>query len=461
MPAAARNLVYIHSHDTGRYVAPYGHALPTPNYQRFAEQGVLFRNAFCANPTCSPSRACLLTGRYAHSNGMLGLAHRGGSIAQPAHLLPYFLRERGFRTVLTGLEHIHDHRTGQTMAELGYTDDLVADDDFESPHAHERDERAAHRAVQFLNQHGPSDPPFFLDIGFFTTHRTGTWHNGDASPIGDPRRVAVPPCLPDTPEVRRDFADYVEAVRRLDGYVGTVLDAIDAAGRADDTLVVLTTDHGLAFPRMKCRLSAHGTGVLLLMRGPSATHNAGFRGGRKLQGLASHVDVFPTLCDALGINGPDHLQGASLAPLLDQPDDTGRVRDHVFSEVNYHAAREPMRGVRTDRFSYIRHLEPRPHTTRPNIDDSLSKTQLHEAGCFDQDVVAEELYDLWADPQECANVADQAEYAEPLADMRTELEAWMTDTKDLALAGPVRVPGMTINPADGYSPNPTDASVEA
>ena len=74
------NILYLHSHDTGRYVQPYGHAIPTPNLQRLAEQGVLFRQNFCANPTCSPSRACLLTGQYAHSNGMIGLAHRGFSM---------------------------------------------------------------------------------------------------------------------------------------------------------------------------------------------------------------------------------------------------------------------------------------------------------------------------------------------------------------------------------------------
>ena len=74
------NILYLHSHDTGRYIQPYGHPVPTPNIQRLADQGVLFRKAFCAAPTCSASRACLLTGQYGHNNGMLGLAHRGWSL---------------------------------------------------------------------------------------------------------------------------------------------------------------------------------------------------------------------------------------------------------------------------------------------------------------------------------------------------------------------------------------------
>ena len=100
------NIVYIHSHDTGRYVQPYGHAIPTPNIQSLAEKGVLFRNAFCANPTCSPSRAALLTGQWAHSCGMGGLANRGWSLPVPEHLIPYTLNKAGYITALAGFQHV-------------------------------------------------------------------------------------------------------------------------------------------------------------------------------------------------------------------------------------------------------------------------------------------------------------------------------------------------------------------
>ena len=97
------NILYIHSHDTGRYVQPYGYAVPTPNIQRLAEEGVLFRQAFCASPTCSPSRACLLTGQYAHNNGMLGLAHRGFSLNDYSHHLLHTLRRVGYVSALAGV----------------------------------------------------------------------------------------------------------------------------------------------------------------------------------------------------------------------------------------------------------------------------------------------------------------------------------------------------------------------
>ena len=100
------NILYIHSHDTGRYVQPYGHAIPTPNIQRLAEQGVLFRKAFCVAPTCSPSRAGLLTGQYAHCTGMLGLAHRGFSLNDYNQHIIHTLRKAGYYSVLIGEEHL-------------------------------------------------------------------------------------------------------------------------------------------------------------------------------------------------------------------------------------------------------------------------------------------------------------------------------------------------------------------
>ena len=105
------------------------------------------------------------------------------------------------------------------------------------------------------------------------------------------RAIACPrPPLPDTPETRFDTAAYKTCVRILDTEIGRVLNAIDRAGLADNTLVISTTDHGIAFPMMKCNLTDHGIGVLLIMRGP------GFSGGKVIDGMVSQIDLFPTLC---------------------------------------------------------------------------------------------------------------------------------------------------------------------
>src|SRR5665811_1616277 len=111
------NILYLHSHDTGRYIQPYGYGLRSPNLQRLAETGVTFRQAFCAAPTCSPSRASLLTGQSAHSSGMLGLAHRGFRLNDPSQHLAATLRDAGYETVLAGVQHV----TSGDPEELGYT----------------------------------------------------------------------------------------------------------------------------------------------------------------------------------------------------------------------------------------------------------------------------------------------------------------------------------------------------
>ena len=103
---AKPNIIYLHSHDSGRYLQPFGHAVPTPNLQRLAGEGVLFRRAFSAAPTCSPSRAALLTGQCPHRNGMLGLAHRGFRLNDYNKHIVHTLRPAGYRSVLAGLQHI-------------------------------------------------------------------------------------------------------------------------------------------------------------------------------------------------------------------------------------------------------------------------------------------------------------------------------------------------------------------
>src|ERR1700681_3517988 len=113
------NIVYIHSHDSGRYLQPYGHAVPAPNLQRLADGGVLFRHAFNAAPTCSPSRASLLTGQCPHSNGMLGLAHRGFSLNDYKQHILHRLRPHGYRSTLIGVQHI-----AKDPAVIGY-DEIV------------------------------------------------------------------------------------------------------------------------------------------------------------------------------------------------------------------------------------------------------------------------------------------------------------------------------------------------
>jgi arylsulfatase A-like enzyme len=422
------NIIYLHSHDTGRYVQPYGFGVPTPNIQRLAEEGVLFRQAFCAAPTCSASRTALLTGQSPHSAGMTGLVNRGWQLNDYNQHLLHTLRGAGYHTVLGGLQHLHQERT-----HLGF-DQIIA------PPKSTMVAEVAPAAAAFL-QNAPQQP-FFLDVGFFETHRD--------FPQADPaaaRYLRPPAPLPDTPDTRQDMADFVEMAGELDRGVGIILDALAAAGLAENTLVIQTTDHGLAFPAMKCNLTDHGIGVLLIMRGPG-----GFTGGQVYDAMISHIDLFPTLCEYLNVAPPSWLQGKSLLPVIRGEHD--EINDAIFAEVTYHAAYEPQRAIRTQRHKYIRRYGERTKPVLPNCDDSLSKDLWLAAGWQEREVATEQLYDLRFDPNEMQNLAALPAYADTLQDLRQRLDQWMTTTADPLLnQQPAPAPpGTVVNDPDGLSP---------
>ena len=427
------DVIYLHSHDTGRHVQPYGHAVQTPRIHQLAEHGLLFRSAFCAAPTCSPSRAALLTGQWAHCSGMLGLAHRGFSLADPRRHLARVLADAGYHTVLAGIQHV-----GTDDRELGYLQVLDTDSNSAA--------EVAPAAAEFLRN--PPDRPFFLDAGFFETHLPFP------EPRDDGRHCRPPAPLPDVPEVRADMAGFRESVRLLDDGVGIVLDALERSGRGRETLVVCTTDHGLPLPAMKCNLTDHGTGVMLVMRGPG-----GFRGGRAIDGMVSQIDLFPTLCELLEIEAPGWLQGRSMMPLV--RGEAEEINEAVFAEVTCHAACEPQRAVRTRRWKYIRRFEERGGPVLPNCDDSRSKQYLLERGWREREPEPEQLYDLVFDPNEARNLASDPGSAGVLDGMRLRLDRWMQETGDPLLSGPVRPPaGARINDEDGLSPRETPRLIE-
>jgi N-sulfoglucosamine sulfohydrolase len=182
----------------------------------------------------------------------------------------------------------------------------------------------------------------------------------------------------------------------LDQGIGAVLNALDETGLAENTLVICTTDHGIAFPRMKGNLTDHGIGVMLIVRGPG-----GFRSGQVCDALVSHIDVFPTICELLHVDPPRWLQGVSLLPLV--RGEKGELHEAIFAEVTYHAAYEPQRAVRTQRWKYIRRFDHHLGPVLPNCDDSPSKDLLIRYGWKERSRPLEQLYDLVFDPRASAN----------------------------------------------------------
>ena len=207
-----------------------------------------------------------------------------------------------------------------------------------------------------------------MSVGFFETHREFQ----APTSVRDSLYSLPPPNLPDTVETREDMAAFKASARSLDQGIGSVLNELHRLGLAENTLVVCTTDHGLAFPRAKATLFDRGTGVMLLMRGPG-----GFTGGKVVDSMVSHLDLYPTLCEVAGAEAPDWLQGTSLLPLV--RGEVGAVHDEIFTEMTFHAAYEPQRAIRTDRWKYIRRFHDYQHPVLANCDDSATKDLLVEA----------------------------------------------------------------------------------
>jgi len=420
------NILYMHSHDTGRYVQPYGEPVPMPNVQALADQGVLFREAFCAAPTCSASRACLLTGQYGQSNGMLGLAHRGWSLRDYRHHIVHVLRGVGYTSTLIGEQHI-----SKEPEVIGYDEVLK----ISTTHV----DTVAPLAMEVLRRE--RERPLFLSVGFFETHREFL---GPGS-LRDVHYSKPPNNLPDCPEVRADVAAFKASARSLDHGVGMVLNQLDASGLSENTLIIFTTDHGMPFPGAKATLYDRGLGVNLILRGPEP-----FGGGRVIDALVSHIDVYPTVCEHVGIARPPFLQGVSLLPLL--WGHTTSVREEIFAGSTWHAAYEPQRAIRTERHKYIRRWGERRTPVLANTDDGPSKDLLLAAGWAEREIPKEQLYDVLFDPNEANNLVDDPGYAPVLEDLRARLEQWMGDTDDPLLAGHVDPPpGVEINLPDQQS----------
>lgn len=438
MTGKPRNILYVHTHDTGRMIQPYDGAIPTPNLMKLARSGTLFRNAYCCGPTCSPSRAALLTGQPPHQNGMYGLAHRGFFLKDYSMHLANYLKQFGYETVLFGMQHECRDPYG-----IGY-DRVFVDPRREAEDLTAWDLSNGDAAIAYLKEY--HDKPFFMSYGLAHTHRPFL----EVDDSVNPDYLRVPSCLPDNRQIREDYAGFVTSAMRADMCIGRVLDEFNRQGLMENTLIIYTTDHGIAFPHMKCNLYDTGIGVSLIISYPGNKS-----AGKVSDALVSHVDIYPTLCELLKIPRPEWLTGCSLLPILNQEAD--EVNTAVFSEVTYHAAEEPKRCVRTKRYKYIRRFGRNEAYVPANMDEGKSKTFLLEEGLLSYHPDREMLFDLSLDPGERRNVIAHPDYADAAEDMRAKLAKHMKDTDDFVESGVLPRPeGIILNTVTCMDPDSKD-----
>ena len=406
------DIVLIHCHDLGRWLNIYGMPnVPSPNIARFAEHSVVFENAHAAAPLCSPARGALFTGMSPYVNGIQGLSHNAWRYRENVLTAPEHLRPLGYHSALIGLQH---ENVDPTV--LGF-------DECPGQGFLPRVNQVVDATEDWLSQLAPvgTRDPLFLTIGTWEVHRP--WPHEDYSPA-DPAQVDVPDFLPDNAGTRSDIADCYGAISQVDDGFGRLIAALDAALDSENTMVILTTDHGAAFPGGKSTLRDSGTGVTLVIRPPASWEVAPHR----VSNVVSHMDVVPTLIDLAGGGAPAELEGVSLLPMLtgEAEGDPGRL---VYSAKDYHDTYDPKRAVRSKSFAYIRNYEPGPKLQLA-IDLEKSKTRQSMGDAHMEPRPNEELYDRGIDPAEKYNRAGDPEYAHITAEYAAALHEWLTSIGD-------------------------------
>ena len=437
-PAKHPNILLIVSEDNGPELGCYGDQLAsTPNLDRLAEEGILFRRAYVPQAGCSQSRASFLTGLYPHQHGQIGLATWGFRMYQvDTPNLPRSLKEIGYRTGIIGKLHVNPPSAFpfdmHEMASANFQRKNLGD--------------YARHAKTFMEA---SDEAFFLSVNYPDAHRPwiGTV---DGLPriqqTKDDVRVMDYMGI-DSPEFRELVAHYYNCISRLDSLVGDLLHALNESGKANDTIVVYIGDHGADMLRGKRTCFEGGLRIPMLMRWP------GHIVPQVRNEMVSTIDLLPTLLDASGANQVAGLPGAKLQPLF-RPG-LAKWRTHSFAEYHTHAASPnyfPQRCVRSGRYKLIESLLP--NSVHPDYDVTIDKLQvsireLVGGSEFDlnaliaasrPDVSAAyalmrqpprfQLYDLQVDPCEFRNLADDLGYAEVCADLRERLNRWRHESKD-------------------------------
>lgn len=425
------NIIYINTHDTGRMISPYGYDVPTPNLKKFAEDATIFTQSYCVSPTCSPSRASLLTGTYPHQNGMLGLAQRGFTMDYNKHLVNY-LNNNNFHTLLCGIQHeagwYLDHEAGASM--IGYKENITCDNSgFRQEDLTIWDQKNADNLCKWLDNYD-KNKPFFISYGMYSTHR----RYPDIIDDDINENMVLPPYpLPNKPETRKDHARYMTSAKSADICFGRIIESLKNNGLYEETIIIFTTDHGIAYPFNKCTLFDSGIGVSLIMRVPNSNSK-----GEVVDKLVSSVDVFSTLCELLKLKKPDYLEGKSFAKSF--KDINSPTRDEIFAEINFHTSYEPIRCVRTERYKYIRYYDTSYlKVNLSNIDESLSKEYLLRNDLDKQTKYEEALFDLYYDSGERNNLIGDIRYEDIKVQLKEKLEKHLEATKDIILEGEIPI----------------------
>lgn len=458
------NILFVISDDQSfPHASAYGSEfVETPAFDRIAEEGVLFTNGFAPSPGCSPSRASILTGRYPWQNEAAGT--HASSFSEKYTVLPDLLEEAGYEVGYTGKGWgPGDWKEGgwdRNPAGPAFQDEKLT-----PPHDDIRDTDYAGNFRTFLNQR-QEESPFYFWMGTSEPHRA--YEKGTGVAEGkDIEDVEVPDYLPDTPEVRRDLLDYAVEIEWFDRHLGKAIALLEERGELENTLIIVTSDNGMPFPRAKANLYEDGIHVPLAVRWGKQV-----AGRRVVDDLISLIDLMPTVLEAAGVeqHGEYGMTGKSLMDILTSSEEgtVDTARDAIYSGRERHSSSRwnhlgyPQRALRTQQYLYIRNYAPErwPAGSPRRIDDG-EVTPMH-SGYHDIDAAptlevmteqaddpyfnrylhlsvgrrpSEELYNIQKDPACITNLALDSDYEALTSNFRKRLTAFLRETGDPRVAG--------------------------
>lgn len=423
----------------------------TPAFDRVAREGVLFTNSFSVCPSCTPSRTSLLSGRYLWQAGEAGVLY--GTIPADLPIVTHALEDAGYRTGFTGkgwapgdwrAAGLTRHPNGKEFNQKKHATPVA-------PGIDERDYAA--NFEDFLND-GDASKPFFFWLGSTEPHRV--YDPNAADRMGRSLdQLKVPSYLPDTETARRDLAAYYSEIEWYDAQLGRALAVLEKRGILDDTLIIVTSDNGLPFPRAKVNLYDAGLHMPLAIRWGSK-----IKSGRTVDALVSHVDLPATILAAAKLPNLKGAAGQSLLPILTGKAEKGRgqvlggLERHTYCRPD--GATYPARSVRTRDYLYIRNFMPdrwptggeflsSNKTTHGDIDGAPIKDELLDpanAHRFARELAlcvgkrpAEELYFLPKDPEQLENLVLKGTHREALDRMRGLMETDLQATGDPRIEG--------------------------
>jgi arylsulfatase A-like enzyme len=424
------NILYIIQEDIGPNHACDGEPLVrTPHVDRLAGQGIRFKNMFCTGPVCSASRSALMTGRYqtnigAHQHRTWNWNKR--TLAAPVRHISDWFRDAGYFTC-------NIHPGGGKKAGRGADGSGKVDLNFF---------RAAADKDNFFdghdwNQRKPGQP-FFAHITIIETHKGIGWKLARQQPkseLVDPDKLKLAAYYPDSPIARDEYANYLDALHLSDGYVADLLGRMQKDGLMDNTIIVLSSDHGPLF-RGKQFLYDGGMRIPLIIRFPDGRH-----AGQVDDRLVSAIDLAPTMLGLAGIRPP---AGAMQGQDIFGPD--YRPRGHVFgARDRMDTSIDRMRAVRTSQYKYIRNYFPgTPYMQRNQYKEQSYPTwnlvkEWYRQGKLNQaqslfpaiEKPVEELFDLHADPDEVHNLAADPKHKSTLQELRALVDGFVKENDKL------------------------------